>query len=783
MYINDTRYVEDNENWVKDTTDYNSTNPWISDSSPSTVPIGDQEASFLKGLWNAIKKDVNATYDAEGAVTDSDGYNGKGNDGAFKIDRYYESPASIVFADNSGNVLKQSGNTVDVALTKPIHVNYVDKNGNAIPSLKDDGYDIDTAVEGSGEYKVPAGYQLVNQGGWTVKHKTHEEKEIQNVNAFRCEITANIITDPTQPNSQATANFNGIGITKNEAYDDAIKNMNRDAAKQGSVMSITDVTYDQTTTKKTIYKTVTDPGLEFRDDSGKNTITNNGQDINVAVEPTTTTNTENKAIHRDITITTPDGKKQTINQKVDLTRSVTKNPADNKQISATPWKAVGSDKFDAVDVPQVKGYTPSQKSIPAVDQVDENTKDSVINITYTPNQENAKLQVLDDDNGGKVVPGFDLTAQGAFNMPIHFGTYNTHADLEKALTDKHYQIVSDTWQDNKFDDGNNQFTIHVKHTKTPPTAQDNPEFNKTITRTIHFVDSQNNELASPTIQKTDLTRTGEKDDVTDTIDYSDWSIKNNGFTEVLSPKIHGYTPDKDKVAADTNPDTSKDNADIYVHYKGNEVTVTIQAVDKNGKILKQQDIKGTYGQPYSFNLPDVPGYHLAKNQTLTGSFGADSTLKFVYEPDVDPDLAKLRSQIQAKETEGQDLKQNQDYSRIPQADQTALDDAMQAGQNAINDTKATKPDLQKALTDLTDAVNKVQADLNNLAKQKDQDKTAIGNDLFGLSGKIGKTDKAKLDQDLPEMSEAKSSLAFAGIATALIAGLGGYAIIKKHKRA
>ena len=185
-------------------------------------------------------------------------------------------------------------------------------------------------------------------------------------------------------------------------------------------------------------------------------------------------------------------------QSVTFTRTATKDQVTG-QITYSPWARSRDVAFAAVQSPEIAGYTPSEKVVPAVATVNADTQNMVENVIYTPNEEQATVSFIDDTTG-KVLSTTTLS-----------GAYDTDSDYQpdqtiKRYESKGYELVSNDYPQ----DGNifNQagkvqhFEIHLKHRITTDTATSNPDkllnLQHTVTRTINYR-FQNGKTADPSV--------------------------------------------------------------------------------------------------------------------------------------------------------------------------------------------------------------------------------------------------------------------------------------------
>ncbi|WP_049482149.1 mucin-binding protein, partial [Streptococcus constellatus] len=202
-------------------------------------------------------------------------------------------------------------------------------------------------------------------------------------------------------------------------------------------------------------------------------------------------------------------------------------------------------------------------------------------------------------------------------------------------TDKNYELVSDNYPSNgvTYDTTYQKFEVHLRH-KTAPVQE-----TKTVTETIKYVYENGDQAATPKVQKLDFKRTNTKDLVTGKISQEGvWTPSTGTFSEVVSPTVDGYTPDKATVAAVEQ--ITGDSADIEetVTYKAVKQKVTYTIIDDTAqKTLKDKELltNGNSDTP----LPDsarakydsivnaylAQGYELVSKDELPAKFDLDSS--------------------------------------------------------------------------------------------------------------------------------------------------------------
>lgn len=288
----------------------------------------------------------------------------------------------------------------------------------------------------------------------------------------------------------------------------------------------------------------------------------------------------------------PKSKDKWISQHYVITRTGTQDQV-TKQYTFTDWSKANVYK-DLID--NFEGYTASPKGL-KIDQfmIRQNGKWSAkaetftnnrdiinpINLTevaeidYVANPQEATV-VYYDDTSDKVLER--NVSHGKFDEAIKFNP--EVMTIVKKYQDQHYKLTSNEFdnQTYKSDDKNNIFVVHFVHDTKPETRE------KTVTETIHYVDSNNQKLHDDVVNSKVFTNKGTRDLVTDTVKWDDlWSPANSTFDKVVSPVIDGYTPDKDTIDTQ-NVDSNSKDLEFTVPYKKNP---------KDAKLIKSEtfDVK------------------------------------------------------------------------------------------------------------------------------------------------------------------------------------------------
>ncbi len=297
-----------------------------------------------------------------------------------------------------------------------------------------------------------------------------------------------------------------------------------------------------------------------------------------------------KTVTRTIYATDPQGNTTHFTQTVVVTRTAT---IDMNTKKVTGFSAWSSASFDEYSVPQYKDYT-------------------------------AHVDVDSDESGnvaGRAVTSAEIAAGHAADVHITY-TSNT-------------QDATPT----KIPEG------ATKSDGTPLTKDD---LEKTVTRTIHFVDENGNKVADDSVQSVTFSRTAKLDKNGKVISYSDWTQSGN-WDDVTSPEKAGFKATVATIpAVALTPETAHD-VDITVTYKPDRVIGHIKFVDdKTGALVSDKIVDAKAGQNGVATNASVPeGYEIAADSAVksvpeTMDFGATDHADVIIKvsqkvDDIDPD--------------------------------------------------------------------------------------------------------------------------------------------------
>ena len=327
------------------------------------------------------------------------------------------------------------------------------------------------------------------------------------------------------------------------------------------------------------------------------------QIITINLKHQTETKPDSKTITRTITIKNPDGTTTDKSQKLDFKRTATIDKVTGKAIAYSDWTPKDSNSFAEVDVPDIPGYTPSQKNVEArtLTQDDiNNWKDTPTNITYTANDQHVTVQYKDGD---KVVASQTFNGHTGETTDLTFDKVPANYDVNGKLPNTSYTFTAD---------GDQVVTISLKH------QMENVPDAKTVTRTISVTTPDGK--TTTTVQKADLTRTNVRDKVTGNVTDGTWS--KGHFDEFTVPAVAGYAPSQTSVAAQ-DVDGTTQNGTVNITYTANKQTGKISYVDqKTNEEIKSEPLNGVTDGNVAVKV-DVPaGYHVVSGQNIPTSVKA-----------------------------------------------------------------------------------------------------------------------------------------------------------------
>ena len=264
-------------------------------------------------------------------------------------------------------------------------------------------------------------------------------------------------------------------------------------------------------------------------------------------------------------------------------------------------------------VPSIPGYTPDTPTVTP----DKPTTDTPV--TYRQNVQ-ATVTYIDDVTGSTLKTD---TLTGLDGKPSDYSTKGSIANYES----QGYKLVSDDFPADGYTfstTGTHSFTVHLTHGTEPVNPEhpgagyDKTDLQKEVTRTIHFVNTQNGkQVADPVSETVNFTANGTVDKVTGKL----VTVENGKITgpgklnwtpaqdvkAVESPAINGMhityvSRDADGTNVKGVSLTHNDSSyDVYVNYAPNgtinehgqniPASQTIKFVDENGNTLRENNVQ------------------------------------------------------------------------------------------------------------------------------------------------------------------------------------------------
>ena len=333
----------------------------------------------------------------------------------------------------------------------------------------------------------------------------------------------------------------------------------------------------------------------------------------------------------------------------DKTQTVSFNETGTKDdvTGETTWSNDNAQSVDSVNTPSIVGYTPDKSSIEK-QSFKFGDQDVEVTVTYHANAQIAKITYIDDTTKKNLD---SQAAIGKFGQAITFETAPT--DEIDSYKKQGYVLVSNNFDNQTYQavDSNNVFEVHFKHGTTsidpkhPGAGYSATDLEKTVTRTINYLDGEGNSVAQAHDDSFKFTASGTVDKVTGKLVSVDdrgnitgagqltWNAENYKFDHVDSPTVRGMhvtnvTPADQKDGDNVKEVTvTKDSSDIVVNvyyapngtHQKNAKTVpstqTVKIVDNQGKELRPSIVD-------SFTFSRTPDVTDAEGKTTEGQWNA-----------------------------------------------------------------------------------------------------------------------------------------------------------------
>ena len=271
---------------------------------------------------------------------------------------------------------------------------------------------------------------------------------------------------------------------------------------------------------------------------------------------------------RTIVVTDPSGKTAKVTQTVNFTITATFDEVTG-EVTYSDWQLEKSTsanhtaQWDSYTPQFITHYVPSIAEVPA-EEVNANTADRQVTITYTPASESQVIRYVDQNDK-------EISTQ------IVSGKYGLDTTFTPKLPNN-WQAANTIPTSIKIGENGGLTTIVVEA--------------KTVTETIHYHTANDKQLFADKEMEVNFFRTGVKNLVTGEITWNNWNKDKESFNEVPSPKVSGYTASPAKVAAQTVTPNSEDLVFNVIYTKNSQTHPTIPENKPNKpqeeKVSKQE---------------------------------------------------------------------------------------------------------------------------------------------------------------------------------------------------
>ena len=308
----------------------------------------------------------------------------------------------------------------------------------------------------------------------------------------------------------------------------------------------------------------------------------------VYLQHTYTESSEEEQITRTINYHNPDGKIDTVNQSVKLSRTITTDNVDQTKDYGS-WT---TGNWDEKITPAIAGYTPDH---PQVDKatVAAKTPDQTVDVYYVADMQQVTVNIIDDKTGNTL---FTTSLSGKTDQAVDF------ASVTKELAGKlasGYALAKDNNQGlensefkatNYLPDDKRTFEAHLVHTYSEETES------KTITRTINY--KQPDGGIETVKQSVELTRLETTDNVDQTKTFGKWT--SGQWDEAISPLVPGYKASQSSVGQVAVDEYSQDQT-IDITYSANGQIAKVKIFDdKTGAKIREMALDGKSDQIIDF---------------------------------------------------------------------------------------------------------------------------------------------------------------------------------------
>ena len=330
------------------------------------------------------------------------------------------------------------------------------------------------------------------------------------------------------------------------------------------------------------------------------------------------------------------------------------------------------DTFDAVKSPVITGYTANKLVVPEVTGVKAGAVDVEEVVTYVKDAQKAIIKYVNEK--GNVELDRD-EVNGKSGEAIDYSTDGKISGFKR----KGYELVNDGFTNSvnkKYDFDakvDQEFFVTLRERIEPidpdkpkpnpdqpvdPKDPDTPKWpdpvkdvvNKDdVTRTIHYVYEDGSKAKDDVTETLHFKRFAYVNLVTGHVDYRPWTSEDTTFDTVLTPKIQGYTADKDVVPAVTGVEATAPDFEVTVTYVRDAQKAIIKYVNEKGNTeLSRDQVVGKSGEAIDYSTTDkIAAYKRKGYELVSDGFTSAANKNFDFDKAFDQEFTvTLRERIE-----------------------------------------------------------------------------------------------------------------------------------------
>ncbi|QHF55146.1 mucin-binding protein [Streptococcus sp. DAT741] len=233
--------------------------------------------------------------------------------------------------------------------------------------------------------------------------------------------------------------------------------------------------------------------------------------------------------------------------------------------------------WEAINTPVLENYTTTQTEI-AEKTVSPDSTDSVETVTYLPtssqtteNKTVSRTIKYVDRDGKEIAPSTTQTVNFTRTVSTNdvtgektYGSWKTEKTVWEAVNTPVLENYTTTQTEIAEKTVSPDSTDSVETVTYLPTSSQTTE-NKTVSRTIKYVDRDGKEIAPSTTQTVNFTRTVSTNDVTGEKTYGDWETEKTVWEAVNTPVLENYTTTQTEIAEKTVSPDSTDSVETVTY--------------------------------------------------------------------------------------------------------------------------------------------------------------------------------------------------------------------------